>query len=510
VTAAARQRLLLAGWLIGIFALSLALHTRHNDFPFFYHPDEPDKVDQVISGRWNFHHPMLLLSTTRAVVAVAKVPLVQQRVVEVGRLVSATFTAIAIVALTLFAWRWRGWRVALPAGLALMLHHQLYELSHYMKEDTALLMGIALTFLAAHVHFQEPNRWSALALGGAVALAISGKYIGVAMLAIALPVLWKSPAAPRPAHIACFAAALSAVLLIVNWPLLAGFAKAQGSLARETTLVLRGQDEEVSRTVSHAAYWEYFLRNTTPVIWLLLAIFFFGLRRRWSLFSLPERALVIFPIAYTLLLSFSPKENDRYFLPAAAIFTVLGAAGVGELARKPYWKSRRNVVAAVGTLVLAAGQLPSWTRDRAGLLRYDAAFQRDDLQELIEWMRSEVPASAIVAKDKKVNLPDPKRKKHASRVGVVPQTILSGKKYAADLGTIDELRARGVTHVIVSSGVYGKFVEEGASSKPRSLEFRKRQAFYERLLREEPLFERERGTVIYLHPGLRVYRLPDV
>jgi hypothetical protein len=282
-----------------------------------------------------------------------------------------------------------------------MLHHQLYELSHYMKEDTALLMGVALSFLAAHVFFHNPSRWSALALGGAVALAISGKYIGVSMLAIALPVLWKSPTAPRLAHFVCFAASLSIVLLLVNWPLLAGFTKAQGSLARETTLVLRGQDEEVSRTVSHSAYWEYFLRNTTPVIWVLLAVFFCGLRRRWGSFSLPERALIIFPIAYTLLLSFSPKENDRYFLPAAAIFTVLAAAGIGELARKPDWKSRRNAVVAAGTLLLAAGQLPSWTRDRAGLLRYDAAFQRDDLQELIDWMRTEVPADAIVAKTKR-------------------------------------------------------------------------------------------------------------
>ena len=38
-----------------------------NTFPFYYHPDEPGKVEQVLGMRpWNFHHPTLLLSTTKA------------------------------------------------------------------------------------------------------------------------------------------------------------------------------------------------------------------------------------------------------------------------------------------------------------------------------------------------------------------------------------------------------------------------------------------------------------
>jgi hypothetical protein len=91
-------------------------------------------------------------------------------------------------------------------------------------------------------------------------------------------------------------------------------------------------------------------------------------------------------------------------------------------------------------------------------------------------------------------------------VGVVPQTIINSK-YAADLGTIEELREKGISYVIVSRGVYGKFIDDTGGSG-RSAKFQKRRAFYERLLREgEPVFDRDRGTVIYLHPGLRVYRL---
>jgi hypothetical protein len=40
-------------------------------------------------------------------------------------------------------------------------------------------------------------------------------------------------------------------------------------------------------------------------------------------------------------------------------------------------------------------------------------------------------------------------------------------------------------------------------------DFERRKAFYESLLRDgELLWERDRGTVIYLHPGIRIYRLP--
>ena len=39
-------------------------------------------------------------------------------------------------------------------------------------------------------------------------------------------------------------------------------------------------------------------------------------------------------------------------------------------------------------------------------------------------------------------------------------------------------------------------------------EFARRKAFYERLFREgKMVFERERGTVLYLHPGIRVYQI---
>jgi hypothetical protein len=79
----------------------------------------------------------------------------------------------------------------------------------------------------------------------------------------------------------------------------------------------------------------------------------------------------------------------------------------------------------------------------------------------------------------------------------------------ADLGTLDELRAKGITHVAVSESDYGRFFLKSLQPKKGQEEdFARRKAFYESLFDSgEPLFERGRGTVIYLHPGIRVYRI---
>src|SRR5579871_6184541 len=128
-------RFLLSVYGVLLFVAALFLDTRYHQFPYFYHPDEGVKVEQLRTSEWNYHHPMLLLSTTKLVMNLVGVAPIEQRIVETGRWVSAGFTALAVVALSLLAFAWRGWGAAVATGLALLLHHQLFELSHYLKED---------------------------------------------------------------------------------------------------------------------------------------------------------------------------------------------------------------------------------------------------------------------------------------------------------------------------------------------------------------------------------------
>jgi hypothetical protein len=481
-------------WCLALFAVCLALNARHNRFPYYYHPDEPGKVEQVLEGNWNLHHPLLLLGTTKIATQVfgAKT---EQEIVELGRNISAVFVAGAVVALSLLAFAWRGWAAALLTGALLATHHQLYELAHYLKEDSALLFGVALTLLALWLYAKAPSPGRAAFLGLACALAISGKYLGAMTLLLALPVLI---ARKHSRHWLAFTFTLLLGLLAVNWPILQNLSTFRDSFARETNLVIEGQGG-TTRSVPHAEYWTIFRDNTTPLIWAALILFVVARWRERRALSLADWLIVAFPFAYTLALSFSPKTNDRYFLPASAAFTLLAALGACDLPRR--W------IGLAGALLVAT-QFPSWSKSRPGWLEYERAFQRDDNAELIDFLRTSVPPDATLLKDNRIALPDPKRKKHAARLGVIPQKVIA-ERYAADFGPLDELRARGVTHVIVSETDYGRYFrrslrpQEGAESQ-----FAKSREFYDRLFDDaELLREWERGTVIYLHPGIRVYRL---
>lgn len=501
------QRLALVLWLVVLVAASFWLNTRHNAFPYFYHPDESAKVEQVITGEWNFHHPMLLLSSVQLAGKALGVPPTEQAMVQSGRGVSAALMALAVAALALLAWLWRGWPGALAAGAALLLQHQLFELAHYMKEDSALLLGMALTFLAGFHFSRQPSGRAALLLGGACGLAISGKYIGVMALGVALPLLWQAPGGRRGAWIGGFAAAGVATFALVNLPLLTDLATFRASFDRELGLVVKGQSG-TTRSVPHTQYWNIFVDNTTPAIWALVLVFLGARWRERRAVPLAEWLIIAFPFAYALALSFSPKSNDRYFLPATAIFTLLAALGVQDVARLLGAKVRASWAIGAAVVLLVGWQGPSFAR-------YWRAFQHDDTGELLAWLRAaqEVPAEALIGRDNRVGLPDPRDADRAAAIGPIPQKVVSAKAgFAADLGSLEEMRAKGITHVAVSESNYGKFFLE--SLRPQAGEkedFARRRAFYEELLRADPpirlLFDRDRGTVLYLHPGLRVYRI---
>jgi hypothetical protein len=500
----------LATFCLLLFAAALFLDTRYNQFPYFYHPDEGVKVEQVRTGDWNYHHPMLLLTVTKAAVTLTGSASTEQSVVQVGRRVSATFASLAIVALSLLAFAWRGWPAAIGTGLALLLHHQFFELSHYLKEDTALMFGVALTFLVVFLFAQRPTTLLAAALGVAVACAISGKYIGVAVLAVVIPVLWRFRAEGKARRWSAFAVALVLALLLINLPLVLHPGAFAQSFQREMQLVVHGQ-QGTTRRVPHTLYLNIFRDNTTPIIWVLLIVF---LAKRWSerrALTLVEWLLVAFPFAFTLALSFSPKSNDRYFLPATAMFTLfaaIGALDLGQLLTR--WFSIRHLW-IVPCTILVLGQVVSLAppADWRTLTPYLDAFQSDDNRDLLEFVHAHVPPTAVIVKDSRVLLPDPDNPRDASRFAPMPQKIIA-RRYAADLGTIDELRKKGVTHIAVSESDYGGFLLDSVHPrKGESADFTRRKAFYEELLRDgTPIFLRDRGTVLYLHPGLRLYPMP--
>ncbi len=518
-----REYLALFLWSLALFAGCYSLNTRHNNFPYYCHPDEPGKVEQVLTGDWNFHHPMLLLAATRLAVDVTGAPHNEQSIVEVGRRVSAAFIAAAVVAFSLLAYLWRGWLPAVTAGFTLTLHHQLFELAHYMKEDSALLMGLAFAFLAALAYAQSPSAWRAVVLGASCGLAISGKYVGFSALIVALPVVWHCSEAERGRRLGWFGGALVGMIVAVNLPLLLHPGLFEHSFNREMQLVISGQGD-VTRRVPHLLYWNVFVDNSTPLIWLFsIAFLVFSWQRRSQL-NLAQILIALFPFTFAVALSFSPKENDRYFLPVSALFTLLASLGVWdaprlvlhffqffglphpERAMSGRW---RWEALAVGSAALVVTQLSGWFFTKPGWLAYDAAFERDDGAELVAWMKQNLPANVKVAADARTGLTDVTKKKYEGKLPAVPQAV-TVSRLASDLGSLQTLRDQGYAYVAVSESSYGRFFRSDLRAKDdKDQKYRAGRAFYEELLRGEPLFDRERGTVIYLHPGIRVYKIPE-
>jgi hypothetical protein len=72
-----------------------------------------------------------------------------------------------------------------------------------------------------------------------------------------------------------------------------------------------------------------------------------------------------------------------------------------------------------------------------------------------------------------------------------------------------ELKARGVTHVIICYDTYYKFLVEGTTVDPsRANEWAAAQAFYRRLKQETPLWSVAPRDPKPLHPGLELYAMP--
>ena len=478
-----------------LFLGSFILFTRHHDFPYSYHPDEAGKVGQIIRGSRNYHHPLLLLSATDIASRVGLVPRTPQAIVETGRGVSAAFAAGTVAALALLAWLRYGALAGWGAGLVVALQAELFETAHYLKEDPALTFGLALSLLAAHCWWRAPDRRTLRFLAIACGLATAGKYVGIIALALALPLVIWAPAdadASRRARLKLFAIAFGLTFLAGNLPF---FATKLSSPFRSIRNEVQGVAEGPSGL--HGEYLRQLRKDTPPVVAILAGLYAAALLATARRRTPPEWATLLFPLAYVALISCSAKSAPRYLLPVNALLPALAVFGAAEIARLLNWQQPRERHPLNAWLLFP---LLAWTlRAELPLLRqsYDG-FRHDDPTALAEWVKANLPPDAIIAEDHRVNL-TPTKGEGFSTAARVPQKVLDAKS-AADLGTVDELLAKGVTHIAVCREIYDRYE---APSKRTS----KHGEFYQRVFQGTLLKEWPRGPISYLQPGLKLYRI---
>lgn len=490
------------GWAAWLTALAFGLaafflFTRHNDFPFYYHTDEPGKVNQVLTGERNFHHPLLLLESTEVAMFLTHAEWQPQPAVEAGRAVSAFFAAAAITALVLLTWGLGGPKAGLLAGALLVTHPVIFELAHYMKEDCALLAGVAWSFFAMERYARRPTLWRAGLVGVAAGFAASGKAIGLVIAGVAVLVLLVSPRPGRrwdwqAALIVLFTAFL--VFAAVNFESFIHRSGAKHGLSKEMKRIdmranERGQTIEVK-------YVSKFGRVIS--IPLLLATAFL-IRRRWLErrdVSIFVWVLIAFPLVFAAILSVAPVTKERYLLPVFALFCVLGALGLVEMATTRTFRWSR-VVAILLAVIAIAWHLPN-------LLRYQHEFSLDDRRDVIAWIKANLPPDAIIAHDRRARLD------FAQEWGgpdfQFPQQTRMTRRYAADLGSLKKLRHDHILYVLACEQDYHTALRE--RSHP-SKDDKERETFYLDLFKKgKLLWERPAGKLAYLHPGLRLYEIP--
>ncbi len=472
--------------------------TRHNTFPYTYHPDEDTKVHQIVTGKRNFFHPLLLLTTTSAAYQAGFVSKNPLNAAIIGRWVSAVFTALTVVALSLLAWRWGGWLSAIGAAFLLILNPLGFELAHYFKEDSALLFGLALTFLALDFFWITPRPQTAIFLGVATALAISGKYLGAVVLVIVLPLLLLNCRKKNAQLSLWFTLALLLTIAAINWQLLRHFADFSHGLGREMNGATEGH-RGLTRDVPHAYYLAK-LREITPfAVWLGLALTLVLFLGQWKNWKTSQILTLLFPFLFVALLSFSPKTATRYVLPVTMLFSFLAGLSPGLLLHPNSPRGIRSLLVIGSSLTVMAGIAFSWP----GLHHLYGDFSTDSRDGLRRWIDQKTTPQALIAQDERVDL-------LASSIWK-NRTVLTSE-FVADLGSLEELRQKNIRYVAVTRQSYNRFLN--GTLKPQAkgkADFDRRTTFYKELFATgKPVWESPVSDIIYLHPGIRLYQIaPD-
>ena len=331
------------------------------DFPLGTHADETSKVIAVLKHKNNYNHPLLMLHLARGANAAAGLS-DPQAVAQLGRALATLAGALAVFATYLLA------RLALPAPAALAaaaataVTPLVAMHARHFKEDIFILPLILLGLLALIATLGAPTRRRALLLGIAAGLAASAKYVAIMLGPFAVLVLFigLAPQVERRERLRlCLIVivAATATFALVQSPALWDFGRYGPTVLASMNQAEEGARVRVPLALSHGV----FNLRESLLPGLGSPLFILGLLGFAAPFIAPRdrRKPLLVIAAFTLLwlaaheLSpLKPYNFERYMVPVAPLFVILGAAFVYELAERllPEWS---GAVAAV-TIVVAA------------------------------------------------------------------------------------------------------------------------------------------------------------
>jgi Dolichyl-phosphate-mannose-protein mannosyltransferase len=490
--------------MFAVFVAGLLWFTHGNGFPPFYHPEEEIRAIQLINGDWDLHHPLLSAVTTKLMKTVFHVPDDLRAIVRLGRTVSAFFAVGSIICLSLAVYFLGNSVVAGLLSFLLLCQHQFFDLAHTMSENSSLMFGASLTLLAIVLLEQKATVFRALFLGFSVAMAVSAKYIGALLFIPALVAVLRNGGREfRVNRVAEFTLAFLFTILVINFYAVTELPSTALAVLQDLGSAFASTPDGFKNLVQ-GTYWLALWHNTTPAIWVMLAVSLWALWIRRRNLRMSEILLLLIPLIYFLLLLFAPS-GDLRFLPVIGFtyaFAVAGVAWMADLIATAREEVRGWLLPALFAVCLAACFFE--------FLRgypYYAAFTWDERLEMLAWMDGNLrPGSKVIA-DPSVLL----RKllvetKQRYRFDLLMDGFPKGK---ADQSRLEQIVAEGADYVVISASDYQASFSGAASVamvNDESLHAAKQ--FYSELFKNGTLiWSRNRGPVPYLQPGLEIYHI---
>ena len=502
-----RSKRLIGALSCAVFLTVFGLSALNNDFPFEYHPDEPSKVAQVLSGERNYHHPALMLTLTAAALHVAHVDPRPQNVARVGRYLSAVYMAGAAAFLTALAGIYGGSLGAAGTGTVLGTNWQVILAGHFFKEDSLFTLGLAATCFCGALYWRRRNLADAALLGLAAGLTFSSKYIGMiaVLYAFALVTLAAWPKDVRrswSALGACAAAVLGIILICNGSALFFHFTELRQGIALGLNVARHG-NQSIGSQVPHAQFIGMFFLTPFPV--LAGAMVFWWDLRQHPLRSHADRWLLgLAPLGLLAIFSFSVSTAVRYFLPISVLFGCMAGASLPICLRWIASPRLEHLTHGQARLLILAGLSLILIFNLPGLISLLNSFAHDDRVELCAWIRNHLPASALIAQDRLAQLGGANV---LPELALVPRVL--SKPSVADFGDLAQLRAQGITHVVVCWYDSRRYVEpRKRPSTQTAADFQRHRQFYVDLPTQDRLLWRSELRQPYpLCPGLSLYEL---
>ena len=186
---------------------------------------------------------------------------------------------------------------------------------------------------------------------------------------------------------------------------------------------------------------------------------------------------------------------------------LLTSAGIALGLALNTWKSKpyllRFCTWTVGAVVAIAILLPLAKEYNIR----QKAFAADYRKDLARYISEKVAPDALIASDLRAAMPTADDPRFAGFPGLLPNKMLV-TRYVADLGTIDELAAKGVSYVVVANRDANRLANDDNFTAEDQKKLPIRRGFYQELAKRGSVeWQSKLGTNKYLNVSLVLYRI---